>query len=391
MARRLVAVSLALVVALLPTTTDAQAPQVDQPWQGALPGEGVALLAMTRDESSSAVAARLQQEGCNVTSMAVTETGEWLVFVPGAPDFVNTSFPATLGAGRGFAVRCAPATEPLALTEADDGRTVQRAVHQTLRVSLPANPSTGYAWRVDPDLPPSVLVQVGEPETVSPPMPGAPGVTSFEFLATGPGLVPLRLVYDRTFEADSAIDEWSVTVIVTGQQAVAWLGEIRTQPQAAPGARYLEIRSPLLDEGALPRGVAIQGSDGATANAIEALTDTGAEVLAWGELTCGVAAYGGCRLEATSIVDIATDQVLPPSPVVGWAGTVRAIGAQDLFQLEGELPIQYGIQGATDDVQAQLDEARATGQGIRLWGELRSLVDDVNQTRIVVTEIGLAP
>src|SRR5690606_10622672 len=106
---------------------------------------------------------------------------------------------------------------------------------------------------------------------------------------------------------------------------------------------------------------------------------------------CGVADYGGCRIDATSLVRADATTAPPASPVVGWAGTVRASDGTDLFHVDGDLPVQHGIAGADADIEAQLAEAREQGTRIRVWGELQALVDDVNRTRIVVTEVGLAP
>lgn len=390
--------AVAILFALIPGLLVAQVPQIEPPWNGTIPpAGGVASLAMTRADSPSALATRLEDEGCRAPVLALTQSGRWLVYAPSAPAFVNARVPSTLEAGRAFLVRCAEADQPIVLGEEDAGRTVRADVRTTIRVALPANPSTGYNWRLAEPLPTTVLTQIGEPEFVGPGLPGAGGTLTFEFLVTGPGVANLHLVYDRSFEPASVIDEWSVTIIVQGQQAVAWLGEVKSQPQAAPGARYLELRVPLLEEGAVPPGVGVRGSDGATSNLLASLVDTGTEVLVWGELTCGVADYGDCRVDVTTVTaTTATDAAAAPtSPVVGWAGTIRALGGasdmEDLFQLDGPLPLQYGIAGASEDIEDQLAEAREQGQHIRIWGTLEPLADDVNRTRIIVTEIGLAP
>jgi inhibitor of cysteine peptidase len=382
---------------VLPVAVSAQAPQLDPPWTGVLPPpDGLGILQASREAEALEIVARLRQEGCNAASLAVTEEGAWLTFVPGAPAFVNTSFPATLAVGQVFIVRCGAENAPVVVRTGDDGATIHLAVHAHLTVALPANPSTGYAWRIDPELPATVLSPIGEPTFVPrSALVGAPGTTTLEFLATGPGLVELRLVYDRVFEAAPPEATWTATVTVSGQQTVAWLGEIRTQPAARPDARYLELRQPALPEGSVPAGAGIVGSDGATSNAIAAFSDTGQEVLVWGELTCGVIDYGDCRIDATTILLASTAPVVEPYPVIGWLGTIGSLpaseGPGDYFQLAGRFPVQYGIAGETLELQAQLVEARELGQRLRVWGTLHAPVDDVNHTRIVVTEIALAP
>lgn len=335
----------------------------------------------------------MEQEGCPPTALAVTADGRWSMYIPGAPRFVNERFPAALEVGTVFAVRCSEDGRPITLTEEDDGRTVFLDVHDQLHVSLTANPSTGYAWRSIDEIPPSVLEALGEPAFVSPGIPGASGTMSFEFLAAGPGLVEMRLVYDRTFEPGSTAAEWSVTVLVRGQQTVAWSGQVRTQPQAAPGALYLELSVPRLEEGAVPPGAGIRGSDGATTNLLNALANTGDEVLVWGELTCGVVDYGDCRIDAAAIKRAGDDTPTTSSPVVGWSGFIFEDEgqAEDLFQLDGIFPVQYGVAGGTLDVELQLREALEGGQHVRIWGELVAPVDDVNSTRISVERVSLVP
>ncbi len=384
-----------LIAAALPALVHAQAPQIEPPWSGELPPEGgVAILQTTRETTAIDVAARLQQAGCNVVSMGVTSGGSWQMYIPGAPAFVNASFPATLQAGRGFVIRCGDLDTAVTMTEANDGGTAHLQVGSQLRVVLPGNPTTGFAWRIGTDVPPSVLTLTADPVfTPSSSAIGAGGVMTFEFLATGPGAIQLHLVYDRVFENVPPEQEWQITVIVEGQQTVAWFGEIKSQPAAPPTARYLELRVPALEEGSVPPGAGIVGSDGATSNAIESFTNTGNEVLVWGELTCGVADYGNCRIDATSVVLASTASALPSAVVAGWAGTLGLVPGTDqpYFQLAGQFPVQYGIRGTDAAIDTQLTELLASGQRIRVWGTLQAGVDDVNSTRIVVTEIALAP
>jgi len=347
------------------------------------------MLSLTREETPRGLTSRLREEGCRSPLIAVTEAGQWRMFSPAAPAFAVARFPLKLEIGRAFAVNCGPSDSPIILTQSDADLTVRADVHDTIRVILPTNPSTGYGWRLAAPLPETVLTLVGEPRFAGPGIPGAGGTLTFEFRATGPGLATVQLIEDRTFEANSTINQWSVTVVISGQQAVAWLGEVRSQPQAAPGSMYLELRVPLLDEGAVPPGAGIRASDGATANALAALVNAGTQVLVWGELTCGVVDYGDCRIDATSVVSL--DAASRSAAVVGWAGIIRALDGADLFQLDGTFPIQYGIEGATPDVEAQLSQALANGQHIRIWGTLEAPVGDVNRARITVSDVGLAP
>lgn len=373
----------------------AQVPQISPPWSGDLPENGgLALLVATRDVTPDALDSRLREEGCRTVLIATTEAGEWRVYVVGAPPFVNAEASSTLVQGQPFVVRCADPGTPLVLREADADSTVHVRVGDELRVVLPSNPTTGYAWRVDPSPPTAVLEQIGEPEfTPESDLLGAGGLMTLTFRVTGPGSLTLRLIEDRVFETAPPLRVWSVTLTASGQQPIAWLGEIKNQPAAAPGTRYFELRVPALLEGSVPPGVGLQASDGATANAIEALVDTGTEILLWGEMTCGVADYGGCRVDALTIREADSVSDVLTTPVTGWAGTLGILpgGALDYFQLDGPLPVQYGVSGATAEVEEQLREARELGQHIRIWGALSAPSDDVNRARIVVSEVGLAP
>jgi len=68
---------------------------------------------------------------------------------------------------------------------------------QTLQVSLPSNPSTGYTWQVDL-VDEQVLAQIGDSEFIpSKPLPGSSGTEVFLFEAMAAGHTPLRLSYGR--------------------------------------------------------------------------------------------------------------------------------------------------------------------------------------------------
>jgi inhibitor of cysteine peptidase len=379
--------------AMLASSAGAQqaVPQVEPPWSGALPpaAGGSAILTVTRDTATSDLVARLREEGCNVRSVAITEAGAWSIYIPGAPSVVNQAFPADLVVSRGFIVRCADPGSPFQLVEQDAGTRLRLDVGDTVRVTLPANPTTGFSWRAEPEPANSVLAPIGDP-TFTPDSPalGAGGLMSLEFLATGPGMVDLHLVYDRVFETVPPEQEWQVTVEVVGVQPVAWLGTI-SEPTA--GAPQFELAAIGNEATAV---FAIDGSDGATSNAISSFVTSGDEVLVWGELVCD-SSGADCTIHATTLLSALSTSMPAATAVVGWTGTIQSLpaGAQfdDYFTLSGTVPVQYGIAGATPDVEAQLAELRDSGQRIRISGELQALVPDVHLVQIAVTEVGLAP
>ncbi len=79
-----------------------------------------------------------------------------------------------------------------------------------------------------------------------------------------------------------------------------------------------------------------------------------------------------------------------PIAVEGWTGTVVKLCAMaqydDYFQRsDGE---KYGIQGATDEIEAQVEDARCQPSTvIRVWGRLMAGVPDSNSRRITVERL----
>ncbi len=110
-----VAALAALVLASIPAVAAAQQP----PFTGGVPDEGVALLLATQDVAPADLADALEVAGCDASSIALTQGGEWLIYVPGAPDFVNASFPSQVAEGSGFAVRCQAASTSTEATAED--------------------------------------------------------------------------------------------------------------------------------------------------------------------------------------------------------------------------------------------------------------------------------
>jgi predicted secreted protein len=211
-------VALLLALPLVPSVAPAAAQQGDQPWTGDLPPDegGFALLVTAADRTPAALTRDLQDAGCNVVTLAVTDEGEWVVYVAGAPGFVNEPFPADLASGSVFALSCGGPDRPLVLTLADRGRQVSLPAGGLLHVVLPANPHLGYEWRADPAPDAGILVEDEEPSLGAPAGPiAAPVSATFAFAAEGPGTADLRLVYVRASDqSPSPVEEWQVTVTV---------------------------------------------------------------------------------------------------------------------------------------------------------------------------------
>ncbi|WP_101069013.1 protease inhibitor I42 family protein [Roseovarius salinarum] len=107
--------------------------------------------------------------------------------------------------------------EERTLTEADDGRTVRVAAGDTLRLRLPASPSTGHSWAVT-RINPEVLRLDDRSYRQDPDCDGKLGCgghTTFTFTAVGAGRTGLGLAYARQWrDAPEPRRRFDVTVVV---------------------------------------------------------------------------------------------------------------------------------------------------------------------------------
>lgn len=103
----------------------------------------------------------------------------------------------------------------LEVTQADRGSTLDMQVGQQISVTLEANPTTGYLWTVEGEVP-GQLQQVGEARyTSESDALGAGGSEVWTFEAVAPGEGTLKLKYWRSFEPDvDPIEEFQMTVSV---------------------------------------------------------------------------------------------------------------------------------------------------------------------------------
>ena len=93
-----------------------------------------------------------------------------------------------------------PLPSTVQLTEADDGRSIDLRVGDTLAITLPGNPTTGFKW--EPGAPaPAILRPRGGTEfkPISSGM-GSAGQVTLRFDAASAGQAELTLVYHRPFE-----------------------------------------------------------------------------------------------------------------------------------------------------------------------------------------------
>jgi inhibitor of cysteine peptidase len=87
---------------------------------------------------------------------------------------------------------------PIELTEGDAGTEQLVHVGQTIQISLPENPTTGYRWHVDVD---AGALRLTHDSREVPVMPrGAPGTRVVRFVAVRPGNRRVRLVKRRGWD-----------------------------------------------------------------------------------------------------------------------------------------------------------------------------------------------
>ena len=83
-------------------------------------------------------------------------------------------------------------------------RQAEVTVGQTLSVTLPSNPTTGYSWIIASK--PDFLELSGEEDYVpaQPQMAGSGGMSTWKFLVKAPGTGTLRFAYRRPWEHNVA-------------------------------------------------------------------------------------------------------------------------------------------------------------------------------------------
>jgi predicted secreted protein len=118
----------------------------------------------------------------------------------------------TLAAGLALAAftlaSCATTPPAREIDASADGSRVTLAPGQALRLTLDANPATGYRWVIDRSAA-TVLTAVGQPMytpiSTSVPLVGAGGTMTFDFVASAAGSDTLQLAYRRPSPKDSAV------------------------------------------------------------------------------------------------------------------------------------------------------------------------------------------
>lgn len=110
------------------------------------------------------------------------------------------------------------AAGPLSLGPEANGTAIRLAPGQSLEISLPGNPTTGYSWTVESAAAPQLRMS-GEPtyvpESTDTTLVGGGGTYTFSFQGEESGSARLELAYHRTWETGVApLESFSLDVTV---------------------------------------------------------------------------------------------------------------------------------------------------------------------------------
>ena len=112
-------------------------------------------------------------------------------------------------------IRFTASPRELELTAADNHGSIELQPGQRLRLTLPANPTTGYTWAVLEPTDDRILRQLGEiefePESD---LVGAGGVQIIRFEAISAGQSNLKLVYHRPWESVEPLETFTLSITV---------------------------------------------------------------------------------------------------------------------------------------------------------------------------------
>lgn len=100
---------------------------------------------------------------------------------------------------RPWASETKAADSVLTVTDADNGKNIDLASGQTLRVKLKTISGTGYAWTLSGDPAPLKLIKT-HTENGKSQRPGAGHISVFDLTASSAGLANVTFVYRRSWE-----------------------------------------------------------------------------------------------------------------------------------------------------------------------------------------------
>lgn len=206
----------------------------------------------------------------------------------------------------------------------------------------------------------------------------------------------------ESIQDDQGQEEEGAAAQTSAVPVVGWMGYVQSTPAGAQYDDYIVV----LPEGEVGQ-FGIEGQDDVVKSQIEALRDQeqpGKVAHFWGSLECGVMDYGGCQLLVERLRVDGPGPFFEPDQVDGWQGTLVGFsydepGApqlDDAFILDGDYPVQYGIDSAIAadsgdrDLAVPIEAFRDSGETIKIWGELNCGVPDAGGCHIEVYRIEAA-
>jgi inhibitor of cysteine peptidase len=109
-----------------------------------------------------------------------------------------------------------PKPQTVEIGQAQAGSVIELKTGDQLQLSLEGNPTTGYSWEVA-ELDPNILKLNGEPQFQADSSAlGSGGKMVLRFETVNPGRTPLKLIYHRPFEQNTApLRTYEVIVVLT--------------------------------------------------------------------------------------------------------------------------------------------------------------------------------
>ncbi|MDA8138203.1 MAG: protease inhibitor I42 family protein [Desulfobacteraceae bacterium] len=105
----------------------------------------------------------------------------------------------------------------IALTDADNGRSIEMNLADLIQITLPSNITTGYRWENLP-IDGSIFVQQGEAVYAEDPScagrAGCGGTQSFCFKVDKRGTGKIKLIYRRSWEKGQGAKQFEISVTV---------------------------------------------------------------------------------------------------------------------------------------------------------------------------------
>ena len=173
----------------------------------------------------------------------------------------------------------------------------------------------------------------------------------------------------------------------TATYATAWYGHIASLPE---GSAYDDKVVFPFNAGEF----GIKGNTPEIEDQIQSLRDSAGAteyVHLWGVLYCNVDDYNTCQLNVEHL-EYEGAYTAASNPVEKWVGTIQRTTingeATNVFVLSGNIPMGYGISAPNDQaIQDQIEALADSDTVVNVWGDLLVGVDDVNGTRIEVSQI----